>query len=181
MTGVIRKFACFSLLAVLAACGTAPHDDLQTQQAENTAWLAGDFSCKGADGVKVEFGTIEQNPTQYIDKCVRTDVFTDGRKLYGSALVMQMDQRSAAVHPRLGVVWKNADLGHHLKLGPSFVSIVGRVRNCAARLAMRQKGEDIRAAIAHDKPAAVTSDGDECRGQVSIFVSDATVVPTAMD
>jgi hypothetical protein len=180
MTGVIRKFACLSLLAALAACGTAPHDELQTQQAENAAWFAGDFSCKGADGVKVDFATIEKNAAAYTDKCVRTDVFTDGHKLYGSALVMQTDQRAAGVHPRLGVVWKSTDMGHRLHLGPSFVSIVGRVRDCPARLAMRQKGEDIRAQIAHEKPAAITSGGD-CPAGTAIFVSDATVVPTAMD
>jgi hypothetical protein len=180
MTGVIRKIACLSLLAALAACGTAPHDELQTQQAENAAWFAGDFSCKGADGVKVDFAAIEKSPAAYTDKCVRTDVFTDGRKLYGSALVMQTDQRSAGVHPRLGVVWKNTDMEHHLKLGPSFVSIVGRVRDCPAWLAKKQEAEIIRAKIAGETAAAITGDG-ACAGSVTIFVSDATVVPTAMD
>ncbi|HEY1632208.1 MAG TPA: hypothetical protein VGF56_12905 [Rhizomicrobium sp.] len=182
MTGVIRKFAAFGALALLAACGTSRDggDDLQKQLAQNNAYFAGEYACAKADAVTVQLGEIEKHPEKYADRCLRIDAFSDGSKLYSGGLEMQHDQRSAAVIPRVGVVWKNPDMERHLRVGPSFVTVVGRMRDCAQRLAMQQKGEDIRARIAGTAPASVTGHGD-CRHAHTVFVSDAQVVPTAMD
>ncbi|HEX3673386.1 MAG TPA: hypothetical protein VHU87_03865, partial [Rhizomicrobium sp.] len=64
----------------------------------------------------------------------------------------------------LAAYWKDADIAHRLHLGPSFVTIVGRVRSCEERA---------KRALRPVPP---------CRAPgMAVFVSEAQIIPTAMD
>jgi hypothetical protein len=161
MTGNIRKFACMTLLAALAACATAGPED--SRKLADTAYFAADFSCTRAEAANLDFAALEAHPERYANKCIRTDVFSDGVWLYASAGVMQAD-RNGPFHLRLGATWKNQDLRQRLSIGPSFVTVTGRVRDCVAR-----------------KTHTPAADAPACEGLAAIFVSEAQIVPTAMD
>ncbi|HTQ14948.1 MAG TPA: hypothetical protein VMH86_13820 [Rhizomicrobium sp.] len=161
---------------LLAACGTTPPDD-QTLAANAAAYFTGDFACTRGDAARVPFAALDANPATYDGRCVAFDAFSDGTRLYAGATEMQMDRRSAATHSRLGVTWKASDLARHLQLGPSFVTIVGRVRDCAGHRARWQAARDLEARVGH----AVAPPAEGCTGLATVYASEATIVPTAMD
>ncbi|MGH6871022.1 MAG: hypothetical protein ACREHE_05890 [Rhizomicrobium sp.] len=166
-----------SVLALLAACGTAPQADPdQMQAAQSAAYFAGNFSCARGDAVAVTFTKLQDNPEAYADKCVRVDAFSDGGKLYADAGDKQGGIRAAPAPLRIVVVWKNADLGKQLQLGPSFVTVTGRVRDCAAYRTHIAAAKALEAKVGH-----AIAPADDCGARASLYVSEATVVPTAMD
>jgi hypothetical protein len=156
MTGVIRDrihlALALGLIACVAGCST-PQAPATAPPDPAIAYLAQDFTCKRADATEVQLSALEKSPLAYDEKCVRLRVFTDAALLYD-------DAGHKGAKP-LGVFWKNGDTARHLKLGPSFVVIIGRVRSCATRHTIA--------------PASL------CRGDASLFVSEAMIIPTAMD
>ena len=150
MTGVIRiasRIAAAGALALIAACGTmqpaAPPPPPANPAAE-------DFTCKRADAANVDLVALSAHPEQFAEKCVRTKAFSDATLLYADAGQMLK-------HKGMAVYWKDSDTARRLKLGPSFVIIVGRVRPCAGRALM-----------------------PTCTG-MAVFASLAEIIPTAMD
>ncbi|HEY2071464.1 MAG TPA: hypothetical protein VGG48_18035 [Rhizomicrobium sp.] len=157
MPGVIQKrLTALALLALLAGCGTSapPQTPVAPPPPDpSIAYLAQDFTCKRADAAAVDLTTLQKHAADYDEKCVHLKVFTDAAFLYDDA-----GHKSTAP---IGAFWKNAETARHLKLGPSFVAVTGRVRNCAARHKI--------------------APGSLCRGDAALFVSEAQIIPTAMD
>jgi hypothetical protein len=177
MTGPIRKLACLALLAALAACATTPQvDPDQRLAAESAAYFAGDFACLRGDTVAVSFARLQDHPEIYADKCVRVDAFTDGIRLYADAGDRQPSLRAVPAALRINAVWKNTDLAHRLQLGPSFVTIVGRMRACASYRAHIAAVKALEVKVGH-----AIAPVDNCGLRATVYVSEATVAPTAMD
>ena len=154
-------FAC--LLAAGCATTTTPTVDATAQHAA-AAYLAADFTCTHASAEDTGMKLLNVMPEKYTDKCVRFDAFTDGTTLYVDAKGMKPAKASDA-----GLYWKDAATAHHLKMGPSFVTIVGRFRDCAQHNAMvRKSGGAIEAGACQTASKAV-------------FISEAAITPTAMD
>lgn len=151
--------------ALLAGCASpsAPPADLTAQHAA-AAYLAADFTCTRASSEEIGMKLLNVMPEKYLDKCVRFDAFTDGATLYVDAKGMTPAKASDA-----GLYWKEAATAHHLKLGPSFATIVGRFRDCAQHNAMvRQSG-------------AVAVTGACQTASKAVFISETEITPTAMD
>ena len=166
-------------VALAAACSST-RQDLETLQAENTTYLAMNFSCTYADATDVEFAALKSHPEQYAEKCIRTKAFSDSDFLYADAIMMQQPEPDS--RGTLPTYWKDGDVMRRLHLGPSFVVIVGRVRSCDERVQMSQKAEDLRAQQAHETPHQIVPPGPHCRASgMAVFVSEAQIIPTAMD
>ncbi len=150
---------------LLAGCAstTAPTTDTTAERAA-AAYLAADFTCTRASAEDTGMKLLNVMPEKYIDKCVRFDAFTDGTTLYVDAKGMKPAKASDAA-----LYWKDANIAHHLKMGPSFVTIVGRFRDCAQHNAMvRQSG------------TATVADACQTASK-AVFISEAQITPTAMD
>jgi hypothetical protein len=162
VTHILSRLLAAGALAFVAACSSTATDTGAQVQAANAAWLAMDFTCQRADAASVELAALRAHPAQYAEKCIRTKAFADANFLYDDAGQMQR----AKTAPGLAAYWKDSDVAHRLHLGPSFVTIVGRVRSCEERTK--------RADALH--PVA------PCRAPgMAIFVSEAQIIPTAMD
>jgi hypothetical protein len=180
MTGAIRKFACIGLLAALAACATKP-DNSQALLDANAAYFAQDFTCTRAGAAAVDFVKLAAHAEKYADACVRTQAFTDAVYLYTAAGEMQPRRKAANVHPVLGTYWKSGDIEHRLRVGPSFVTAVGRVRRCADYLRLKQDGDALRAKLGQLPPVTILPPSPCRNSTMGLFVSEAQVIPTAMD
>lgn len=174
MTGdrLISRVSGALALVALAGCGTtaiqtaAP--DHSAEIASLKAYFAEDFSCTRANSEDSGLKLLNVMPERYKDKCIKLDAFTDATYLYVSAAGMKPIKDSPA-----GLVWKSDDAAKHLKLGPSFVTITGRLRDCASHNAKADRA----AALNLPVPAATA-----CKtNATAIFISDVQVVPTAMD
>ena len=174
-----RIAACLALMA-LAGCGTTTATqtspaDHSAEIAANAAYFAADFSCTRATSEDIGMKLLNVEPARYMDKCIRLNAFTDSAALYVDASGMKPVKASNA-----GLYWKNDDTAKHLKLGPSFVTIVGRFRDCAKHNAMTRE-----AALLTSAPGAVPAEPailGACKtAATAIFISEVQVVPTAMD
>ncbi|HEY7979043.1 MAG TPA: hypothetical protein VID67_12695 [Rhizomicrobium sp.] len=173
----LRVGAAFAL-AALAACGTAQPPSTPDHSAErsaNAAYFANDFNCTRATSENIGLKLLNIAPQRYLDKCIRLEAFTDGTSLYVDAKGIKPVKASND-----GLYWKDPALAGHLKLGPSFVVITGRVRDCAKHNAMTAQ-----AAALESAPGAVPAQPaiiGACKtSAAAIFISDAQVIPTAMD
>jgi hypothetical protein len=178
MTGVIQRCAAVSLLAALAACGTKP-DNSQALLDANTAYFAQDFTCARAGAVEISVGELSAHAEKYTDACVRTKAFTDAAFFYADAGQMQAHKKSAS--PAVGAYWKNTEIEHRLRLGPSFVTVMGRVRRCADYLRLHQDGDALRAKLGQLPPTTILPPVTCRNGTIAILVSEAQILPTAMD
>jgi hypothetical protein len=165
MSGNKRQLSVALSFSLLAGCAsnTAP---IIAPPADHSAsdYLAADFTCTRTSAEDTGMKLLNVMPEKYIDKCVRFDAFTDGTTLYVDAKGMKPARASDA-----GLYWKDADTAHHLKMGPSFVTVVGRFRDCARHNAMvRQSG--------------VTAITGACQTTANaVFISETQITPTAMD
>lgn len=172
-TRVATIFACIAM----AACGTlqpaAP--DHSAERAANAAYFAADFNCTRATSGDIDLKLLNASADRYLEKCIRLEIFTDGTSLYVDAKGMKPVKASSA-----GLYWQDDTLARRLKLGPSFVVITGRLRDCAKHNAMIAQ-----AAALESAPGAVPAQPaitGACKtSATAIFVSDAQVIPTAMD
>ena len=171
----MRIFAASFLLALAACTSQTAAPDNSAERAANAAYFAGDFNCTNADAEQIDLKVLNTATAQYIDRCVRLEAFTDGNALYVNAANMKPIKASS-----VGLYWKDEDIARHLKLGPSFVIMTGRLRHCANHNAMTA-----RAAILQSAPGAVPASPaiiGACKtAATAIFVSNAEIVPTAMD
>lgn len=159
----LARFTVLALagLALTACAATGPVS--RTDRA--TAYFARDFTCSASDSRSVDLTALRRAPQRYDGQCVTVLGFAKANILFHDA----HDAAAAATTPRLGLDWNDAALARHLRLGPSFVTLTGRVRLCRRRKAM----------IAKKAPATPETG---CRGAVAaLTVSSAKVVPTAMD
>jgi hypothetical protein len=161
----------------MAACSTpqpaAP--DHSAERAANAAYFSADFSCTRATSADIDLKLLNASADRYLEKCIRLEVFTDGTSLYVDAKGMKPVKASSA-----GLYWQDAALARRLKLGPSFVVITGRLRDCTKHNAMTAQ-----AAALQNAPGAIPAQPaviGACKtSATAIFVSDAQVIPTAMD
>ena len=164
-----------SLLAVLSACSTPAAPENSAERAANAAYFNGDFNCTKSDAEQIDLKLLNEATLHYMERCVRLEAFTDGGALYVNAAHMKPIKASA-----IGLYWKDGDTAKHLKLGPSFVIITGRVRACAKHNAMTAQAAKLQSA-----PGALPAEPailGACKtAATAIFVSDAEIVPTAMD
>jgi len=171
----IARVACACFLLVLCACATQTRPDNSAERARNAAYFTGDFSCTKADAAQIDLKLLNAATAQYMERCIRFEAFTDGSALYVNAAHMKPVKASA-----VGLYWKDDDIAQHLKLGPSFVLITGRLRDCARHNAMTAQAATLQSA-----PGAVSASPavmGACKtAATAIFVSDAEIVPTAMD
>lgn len=174
MTGdrLISRIAGALVLALLAACGTAATQtsvpDHSAEIAALNAYFAADFSCTRATSDDIGLKLLNVQPDHYMDKCIRLPAFTDSVALYVNAAGMKPIKDSPA-----GLVWKSDDAAKHLKLGPSFVTITGRLRDCAVHSARAERAAALNITV---PPASA------CKtSATAIFISEVQVVPTAMD
>jgi hypothetical protein len=163
-------------LTTLAGCGTVAtqtsFSDHSAERAANAAYFAEDFSCTRAGAENIGLKLLNVMPDHYTDKCIQLNAFTDGVSLYVSAAGMKPIKDSPA-----GLYWKNDDIAKHLKLGPSFVTIVGRLRDCAKHNAMNAQ-----AATFNSVPGQASAILGACKTfATAIFISDVQIAPTAMD
>lgn|SRR5512146_1784672 len=179
MTGerfILRRIATAGLLIVLGACTThSPAPDNSAERAANAAYFAGDFNCTKADAAQIDLKLLNAATARYVEKCIRFEAFTDGSELYVNAAGMKPVKASA-----VGLYWKEPDTARHLKLGPSFVVMTGRLRDCAKHNAMTARAATLDSAPGA-VPAAPAVIGACKTAATAIFVSDAEIVPTAMD
>ncbi len=158
----IRIAAVAAMSLALAACAStapAPKDD------PAQAYFAQDFTCKAADAQTVDLAAIAGAPARYAGQCVNVVGFASNDRLYRKAA----DAAQPGKHPHLLLLWQDKALQRRLQLGPSFVTVTGRVRPCGRRKAM-----------AADAPGA--NAGWACSGSATaLTVSTATIVPTSMD
>jgi hypothetical protein len=165
------------VLTTLSACSTTPATapDYSTEHAANAAYFTGDFSCTKADAQQIDLKLLNAAKAAYLEKCVRFEAFTDGSALYANAAHMKPIKESA-----IGLYWKDDETARHLKLGPSFVIITGRLRDCAKHNAMTAQAAALQSARGA-VPAVPAVIGACKTAATAIFVSDAEIVPTAMD
>jgi hypothetical protein len=163
---------------MLAACSTAqppPAPDGSAERAANAAYFADDFRCTRATAESIGLKLLNAAPERYREKCIRLEAFTDGTSLYVDAKGMKPVKASND-----GLYWKDPALAGHLKLGPSFVVITGRVRDCAKHNVMTAQATALESA-----PGAVPAQPaimGACKtSATAIFISDAQIIPTAMD
>lgn len=156
---IIRRIAALALASIaLAGCATGGGT---RNTAETAAYLAQDFTCTSAGSAAVELATLERAPERYADSCVRVLGFAKDDFLYQDA----GSANAPAQRERLGVYWQDKALERRLRLGPSFVTLVARVRRCSR----------------HVEAAPATAQ-EPCRSVgTALFVSEARIVPTAMD
>lgn len=164
------------LLIALSGCSTQTSiPDNSAERAANAAYFAADFSCTRTTSEDIDLKLLNAAAARYMEKCIRLEAFTDGSTLYVNAKGMKPIKDSSA-----GLYWKDSDAAKHLKLGPSFVVITGRLRDCAKHNAMMA-----RAAVLANAPGAVPAEPailGACKtAATAIFISDAQVIPTAMD
>ncbi len=129
-----RIFAPLAFVALAACATTAPQTrppDHSAEIATLNAYFAADFSCTRATSEEIGLKLLNVQPDHYMDKCIKLSAFTDSVALYVSAAGMKPIKDSTA-----GLEWRNADTAKHLKLGPSFVVVTGRLRDCAKHNAM---------------------------------------------
>src|ERR1700689_453256 len=119
------RIAVLGALALLTACGTSQHE-IEDRQAQNTAYLALDFTCSRGAAANVEFAALNAHPEQFTEKCVRVKAFSNGTNLFGDASQIRTVKPGLA----LPAYWKDAEAETRLRLGPSFVIVVGRMRSC---------------------------------------------------
>jgi hypothetical protein len=178
MTGdriIVRIAGAASLLA-LAACATqTATPDNSAERAATAAYFTGDFNCTKADAEQIDLKLLNAATAQYMERCVRLEAFTDGGALYVNAAHMKPIKAST-----VGLYWKDDALARHLKLGPSFVVITGRLRDCAKHNAMTAQAAKLQSATGA-VPAEPAIIGACKTAAAAIFVSDAEIVPTAMD
>jgi hypothetical protein len=181
MTGdrlTLLRVAAICALAALMACSTAqppPAPDNAAARAANAAYFAEDFSCTRATSENIGLKLLNTAPDRYQEKCIRLEAFTDGASLYVDAKGMKPVKASND-----GLYWKDPTIAGHLKLGPSFVVITGRVRDCVKHNAMTAQAAALESApgAAPAQPAIIGA----CKtSATAIFISDAQVIPTAMD
>jgi hypothetical protein len=181
MTGY-RLISCVIVVlasAILVACSTTatqtPVADPSAERAANIAYFAQDFSCTRVGAEEIGLKLLNVMPDRYMEKCIRLNAFTDGVSLYVSAAGMKPIKDSPA-----GLYWKSSDTAKHLKLGPSFVTITGRLRDCGRHNAMTAQAAPIASA-----PGAVPAQPailGACKtSPIAIFISDVQIAPTAMD
>ena len=180
MTGdrfIARRIASAFLLFALGACATqsaAPPDN-SAARAANAAYFAGDFDYAKADAEQIDLKLLNAATAAYMEKCIRFEAFTDGSAFYVNAAQMKPIKASTT-----GLYWKDDDTARHLKLGPSFVIVTGRLRDCARHNAMTAEAARLQTA-----PGAVPAEPaiiGACKtAATAIFISDVEVVPTAMD
>ncbi len=180
MTGdhpITHRIATIFAFLVLSACSTTPSTppDNSAARAANAAYFTGDFNCTKADARQIDLKLLNAATAAYLEKCVRFEAFTDGSALYVNAAHMKPVKASAT-----GLYWKNEETARHLKLGPSFVFITGRLRDCARHNAMTAEAASLQTAPGA-VPAAPAIIGACKTAATAIFVSDAEIVPTAMD
>jgi len=180
MTGdrhFLRRVAAVSLLFALGACSTtsATPPDNSAERAANAAYFTGDFNCTKADAALIDLKLLNAATATYLEKCIRFEAFTDGTALYVNAAQMKPVKASST-----GLYWKDDDVARHLKLGPSFVFITGRLRDCARHNAMTAQAASLQTAPGA-VPAAPAIIGACKTAATAIFISDAEIVPTAMD
>jgi hypothetical protein len=148
-------------LALSACATTAPAPKGNDAQ----ACFAQDFTCKAAGAKTADLASIATAPARYAGQCVSVAGFAKNDRLYRDA----GDAIKPAGHPNLLLQWQDKALERRLQLGPSFVTVTGRVRPCARRRAM-----------AAEAPGA---DADwACSGSATaLTVSKAAILPTSMD
>lgn len=159
----LARFAVPAVTALaLAACATtaAPPPDDAT-----AAYFAEDFTCAAPDAQSVALSALRRAPEDYEGRCVSVSGFAKGNVLFHDA----QDAGARTAARRIGLDWKDDALARRLQLGPSFVTIIGRLRLCSRRRAM----------IARKAPATPETG---CRDAVAaLTVSSAAIIPTAMD
>jgi hypothetical protein len=174
----VLRVSAFGVLALVAGCVTrTPEREqmLEKSRSLNAAYVSQDFTCKRTDAANVELAALNANAGQFVEKCVRIKAFSDSTMLYGDAGHMQRPKSG----PVLDIVWKDAEIARRLHLGPSFVTVVGRVRSCDERRKLAQAVETYGAANA--TPAVIPTP-PPCRNDgLAIFISEAQIIPTAMD
>ena len=145
----------------LAACATgggAP------SAVDTNAYFAQDFTCTADGSANVELASLQRAPARYAGKCITVMAFAKGNALYRDA-----QHAAVAGQPQIGLDWDNAAMARRLALGPSFVTLTGRVRLCSRRTVMLAR-------------SAPTHPETGCRGATAaLLVSAAKIVPTAMD
>lgn len=148
-------------LALTACATTAP----APTGAEAAAYFAQDFTCKPADAKAADLATVARASSRYAGTCVSVTGFASNDRLYHDA----NDAAEPARHPHLLLLWHDKALQRRLQLGPSFVTLVGRVRPCGRRKAMAAR-------TPHVDP------GWTCSGSATaLTVSSARILPTSMD
>jgi hypothetical protein len=180
MTGdhlTTRHTAALFVLLALSACSTTPSisPNNSAARAANAAYFTGDFNCTRTDARQIDLKLLNAATAAYLEKCVRFEAFTDGSALYVNAAHMKLVKASAT-----GLYWKDDDTARHLRLGPSFVIITGRLRDCAKHNAMTAEAASLQTAPGA-VPAVPAIIGACKTAATAIFVSDAEIVPTAMD
>ncbi len=174
MTGdrLTSRLAAALVLVLLTASGTTatqtPAPDHSAEIAALETYFAADFSCTRVNAEDSGLKLLNVMPERYMDKCIKLNAFTDGVFLYVNAAGMKPIKDSPAA-----LVWKSDGTANHLKLGPSFVTITGRLRDCAKHNSRTPPA----AALSVPATPAVG-----CKtSATAIFISDVQVIPTAMD
>lgn len=174
----LLRVAATCAFGALAACSTAQTPstpDNSYERAAYAAYFADDFNCTRATSENIGLKLLNTVPGRYREKCIRLEAFTDGTALYVDARGLKPVKASND-----GLYWKDPALAGHLKLGPSFVIITGRVRDCAKHNAITAQ-----AAALESPPGSVPAQPvivGACKtSATAIFISDAQVIPTAMD
>jgi cytochrome c551/c552 len=163
MTAIRIGAAAAMALALTACATTGPRSHAD----KAAAYFAQDFTCHPQNAKTVGLTTISAVPARYAGKCVQVSGFAKQNHLYRDG----RDAADPARHPGLALIWHDKTIEHRLQLGPSFVTVTARVRSCESRKTM-----------AAATPTHTEIDKQACTtGSVVLTVSDAKIIPTAMD
>jgi hypothetical protein len=173
----LKRLAALATLAAMAACSSA-QDDTRAKLAVIDDYFSQDMSCVANTSPKVDFRAFHRAADTYADECIRVHVFATWNYVYADATDMQ---QPAGRDSRIGVYWNDMKVEDALRLAPSFVDIVGRVRSCDRRYEIMKDELKLKAELAGQAPGEAMLSGPCHYTAMAIFASTARVIPTAMD
>ena len=123
------------VMGMIALAGCADTTQREDKTFDTAAYYAQDFTCKPSQALVIDLSELERAPQALEGHCVRVTAYARGNLLYADA----NDTAAASpgsLHRRIGLDWNDPATARHLQLGPSYVTITGRVRLCSRRRAI---------------------------------------------
>jgi hypothetical protein len=174
---LLKRLTALAALAAIAAC-SSPQTDTKSKLAAIDDYFSQDMSCVASTSTRVDFPAFRRAADTYADKCIRIHVFATWNYVYADATDMQ---QPADRESRIGVYWNDTKVEAALRLAPSFVDIVGRVRSCGHRYEIMTDELKLKAELAGSAPGDVMLSGPCHYTAMAIFSSNARIIPTPMD
>jgi hypothetical protein len=178
--GARQTFSAAILFVSLSACNT--NQPSSTPSAAD-AFFGANFTCTEQQSLHIQYAELAKHQSAYKDRCVKVEGFSNGTLIGKDASVFGHWEPEALI----GLYWQTNDVRQRLWRSPSFVNIVARLRNCSdvGKYAAERADEE----NARPQPTggiqtvSIPTASGIChfgKGN-ALFVTQYTVIPTAMD